>query len=589
VPPAVAKNSPNPSSLLAEADRFYSLFNWPAAHPLYERAEKNFEQLGDRRNAAYARIGRLRSEFGARSYEDVARDLERELRTPVVDNDPRLKLWAYAAKGYTDIEINAPTAKQDWEQVLTLARQMSDKKWINRAQGELGIITFLEGDWKRGAWLVGKAYFETSSAGDIGSQIRYLQFIGAGLNEVNRQSEALHLFDRAMELARDTPGAGFPYMAYEVKAQALTTLGRGEQAEGLLEKTLAQGRAAHRLDTEAQVQTQLGEVELKLGDQRNGVRDLEAAGMLAQRYGFHRISAEAMFDLYGAYRRAGDLSRAEQCVRDGLAASAQIGDRYYLPRDLNALAELEALQGRPREAETSYRRAEAIVDGMLRRAPGRYAEASLLSAVAEIYAGHFRVAAALGDTDEAYRVLERIRGRSTVDMLLRQPTAGSVGCQDSEYEEKIAAVQLHLMQTVDRDRRAALLNDLLEAEVERDYHCELDYGAGNLRTETASLEQLRHVLRPDELLVEYVLNNNASFCLRVTRESAGIVTLPTNSNALDNLVKAYLANVELGRSAETEARELYRLLLQPALGSAQKRGTRGGGPKLMRNWASILP
>jgi hypothetical protein len=78
-----------------------------------------------------------------------------------------------------------------------------------------------------------------------------------------------------------------------------------------LEEALAQGRAANRLDTEAQVQTQQGEVELKLGDQKKGVRDLGAAGTLAQRYRFHRITAEAMFDLYGAYRQTGDLSRAE--------------------------------------------------------------------------------------------------------------------------------------------------------------------------------------------------------------------------------------------------------------------------------------
>ena len=107
-------------------------------------------------------------------------------------------------------------------------------------------------------------------------------------------------------------------------------------------------------------------------------------------------------------------------MRDGLAASAQIGDRYYLPRDLNALAELEALQGRAREAEASYRRAEAIVEGMLTHVPGRYAEASLLSTVAQIHAGHFRVATTLGHIDEAYRLLERIRGRSTVDVLPRQ-------------------------------------------------------------------------------------------------------------------------------------------------------------------------
>jgi CHAT domain-containing protein len=145
-----------------------------------------------------------------------------------------------------------------------------------------------------------------------------------------------------------------------------------------------------------------------------------------------------------------------------------------------------------------------------------------------------------------------------------------VGCQDSGYEERIAAVQVQLMQTADGDRRAALLNELLEAEAELDYHCELDYLAGNLRTETASLEQLRRVLRPDELLLEYVLNNNASFCLRVTRESAGIVTLPASSNLLDNLVRTYLANVGSGRNAEAEAKQLYRVLLQKVLGSGEK-------------------
>jgi len=69
VPAAVAENTPNPSSLLAEGDRLSSLFNWPAAHPLYlhVRSEESFEQFGDRRKAAYARIERLRAEFGTRS------------------------------------------------------------------------------------------------------------------------------------------------------------------------------------------------------------------------------------------------------------------------------------------------------------------------------------------------------------------------------------------------------------------------------------------------------------------------------------------------------------------------------------------
>jgi hypothetical protein len=90
-------------------------------------------------------------------------------------------------------------------------------------------------------------------------------------------------------------------------------------------------------------------------------------------------------------------------VRDGLAASAQIGDRYYLPRDFNALAEL----GRSRDWRQKRKHHTGVPKrswkGMLSRAPGRYAQASLLSAVAEMYAGHFRVPAALGHVDEAYQ------------------------------------------------------------------------------------------------------------------------------------------------------------------------------------------
>jgi hypothetical protein len=115
-----------------------------------------------------------------------ARDLERELQTPLVTGVSRLKLSGVAAKGYTDVEINASTAKQDWEQVLTLAWQLPDTKWSNRAQGELGIITLLEGDWKQGARLIEKAFFETSSAGD-------------------------YLLDRAIELARGHAWGGLSF------------------------------------------------------------------------------------------------------------------------------------------------------------------------------------------------------------------------------------------------------------------------------------------------------------------------------------------------------------------------------------------
>src|SRR6266508_2477966 len=62
----------NPKRLIEKADRLAWLYNWYMAGPLYAEAEKVFEQAGDSRNALYAKIGRLRSEWEAMSFPEVS-------------------------------------------------------------------------------------------------------------------------------------------------------------------------------------------------------------------------------------------------------------------------------------------------------------------------------------------------------------------------------------------------------------------------------------------------------------------------------------------------------------------------------------
>ncbi|HTX77754.1 MAG TPA: hypothetical protein VMD29_16200 [Terracidiphilus sp.] len=59
---ALLKNN-DPHKMLSEANRYYWTHNLPAASPLYERAEKLFEQSQDDRDAVYARIGLIRSQL----------------------------------------------------------------------------------------------------------------------------------------------------------------------------------------------------------------------------------------------------------------------------------------------------------------------------------------------------------------------------------------------------------------------------------------------------------------------------------------------------------------------------------------------
>ena len=69
------------------------------------------------------------------------------------------------------------------------------------------------------------------ASGDIGGQIRFLELLGRGFEEVNRHAEALRFFDRAIKLSVAEKDSGLPFMAYEGKAQALVTTGKAADAK----------------------------------------------------------------------------------------------------------------------------------------------------------------------------------------------------------------------------------------------------------------------------------------------------------------------------------------------------------------------
>jgi len=346
--------SNDPKQLLAEANRLAWLFNGPAADPLYARAEALFAQAGDHRNELYAKIGRIRAEAETMSFVDISNYLAAELKTPLVQSDPELKLWCLTSKGYTDIETDRVSAKRDWEQVQALAKTLGERKWEIRAQGELGLIAFLEGNSAKADRLVGGALLSTMASGDVGGQIRYLELIGTGLDEIKRPEEAIPFFDRAINLAARTADAGFPFMAYEGKAEALSALGKADEARATLTRALDQARANRKRGHEADLLILLGKLSEEQNDKPQAIECLEKAGSLASDLRFYRMVSDAYFELAKIYRGADNLAKAEVCLTRSLDASSRVGDRYYVPQNLTALAELKAREGQRIEADTLY-------------------------------------------------------------------------------------------------------------------------------------------------------------------------------------------------------------------------------------------
>jgi tetratricopeptide (TPR) repeat protein len=265
----------NPKQILAEADRLAWVFNSQAAAPLYSRAEQLFAKSGDEADEIHARVGLIRAQAETMSFVDISHSLAKELDKPVVRNDPGLKLWVLAAKGYTDIEINPSAAKKEWEEAREIASSLGEKQWVERADGELAIFGFLEGDSTGAAKLIGSALLSAMANGDEGGQVRFLEMIGSGMEQEKRYEEALIFFNRAMRIAQETPDAGFPFLSYEGKADALLALGNADQAKVLLQDALAVARQRHKQGHETQVLMLLGELSEKIGDRNGAIRYLE--------------------------------------------------------------------------------------------------------------------------------------------------------------------------------------------------------------------------------------------------------------------------------------------------------------------------
>jgi len=560
-----AQASNDPNVLLAEANHLAWLFNWPKAEPLYVRAEQLFKDRGDKRDEIYARVGRIRAQSEAMSYVDVSEMIGKELDDPVVKNDPELRLWCLAEKGYTDIEISPTATKWDWTEARKIAKSLGEAQWEARATGELGILAFLQGDSRGAAKMVGDALLSAMASGDTGGQVRFLEMLGNGFNTVQRYAESIAFFGRAIKIAEGIPDAGFPYMAFEGKAEALVGENKFEDARQTLNLALGVARKNEKFGHQSQIFIQLGELELRTGSRERATAFLEQAGELGRDHAFFRMADQAFFDLANIYRENGDLKSAAHYASMGLDASRRIGDRYFLPRDLTVLADLKAREGHVAEANELYEQAEQVIDGMLVNLDEAYWSSSLAGAMGETYLHHFELIARSGNVGRALDILERVRGRTAAALLEDKVSFSN---EESPAVQALATtvseLQLRLMRSDSTDERKSLNDQLTEYERRLDWtRNDQDASRHEWLEKPASLKSIQAVLHPNELALEYVLDEPHAFCVWISKEHAGLTVLPAGGQTIRNLTEKYLSSIRAKQDNAHVAEELYSILLQP--------------------------
>ncbi len=551
----------NPKRLIEKADRLAWLYNWYMAGPLYAEAERLFEQAGDRRNALWAKIGRLRSEWESMSFREVSEYLATELETPLAKDDAELRLWLLDAKGAVDLEVNPATARQVYEEARKLARRLGDKAREARASGELGIIAFMEGDTGKSLELLAGALKTSIELKDVGAHIRYLNLMGNGLTLFGRPEDGIRYYDRALQLVRSTPELDTSTMAIAGKARALVALRKRAEAEKLFQETLELAKHRNRRGLAASVLTELGKLANDAGQPKRAVEFYQEAVTLAEAGELHRLVATASFGLAKLYRSLGDLEKAEESAAKGVEASRQVGETFELPERLGLLARLRADRGKIEDADRLYEQAEDVIEGLLVTVASPSSRTSLIGAMSQIYVDHFTLAAdRLKNPARAFEVLETARGRTAADVLRAREPRPSNNTQARTYEREIARLQIRLMRSSTREERKQLLEKLFDAEQQL-YAAKYSHSQRLMeRGEPVQLGELWRALRPDELVIEYALGEPRSYALVIDHSNVRVVPLSARGH-IEALVATYLAQVRSRKAATESAKALHAAVL----------------------------
>ena len=563
-----------PENQLAEAERLAWLKNWTRAEPFFAAAERGFEARGDKRNSLFSHIGGLRGRLPRLPLVETSDKLAALLDDPTVQHDPELKLRCLVVKGDVDMDVDVELAYRDWTEALAVAQQIGHKGWINRANGELGIIAFLRGDSRTSVMRIYGALQTAKKQGDVGGHLRYLTIIASGLTELGSPDQALRMFDEAIAITESNPDLTASLMAYTGKLQALVSLKRAAEAKELMAKALTMAREKGSVGYEAELRMQLGLLANKSGNLKTAFEELQKAAELAGTIDGHRQVGIANLHISQLALQAGMTAEAEKASLAGLRASRAAGDRYFVPKHLAQLAEVHVAKKQYRAAHELYEAAADVMQGMLVNAASSGTKASLIAVMEQVYTGYFRTEAKhLGRLDYAFEAIEQARGRAVTDILRVKPSSDQAApARLSATERRISRLQIQLGNAANRAERRRLLTELHAVEQELN-PLQATYEKAWLQVETrpATLKQIRATLQPDEVLVQYVLGEPASYCIVVRRDSATFHELPSKAK-ISKLTDAFLNEIRKDSTATGTGRDLYTALLGTVrLPSATKR------------------
>ncbi|HEX4771284.1 MAG TPA: hypothetical protein VH351_10655 [Bryobacteraceae bacterium] len=237
---------------------------WQKHNRFYRQAETASRIAGDAHDELRAKLGQIRYRVQQGSYTATREELRQILVTPLVLNDSHLKIRVLEILGNIDLNPNSSAALNDWTEMLATAKNIGDAKWINRANGYLGIVAGINGD----IGSAGKALFQAMGAadksGDIPGELTFGIWLANGMSTNGMADGAVHLLDRVEASAKRGGYTELPIQFSIAKIRALSASRSDQardQAKALLQVTLADAQRQEIPGARTDLLSQAGQIE----------------------------------------------------------------------------------------------------------------------------------------------------------------------------------------------------------------------------------------------------------------------------------------------------------------------------------------
>ena len=197
-----------------------------------------------------------------------------------------------------------------------------------RAIGEQGIAAFLLGDIATAKKNVVKAW-TVAKVADPAAHIRYASVYGTGLVELQKYCEALGPLDEAIKVSKDKPDVAYPTIAINAKIEALSGLGRNQEALALASETMQRASNYHLAGHLYELYQARAGIYGRMGQWDRAADDYARAIQYAKQLSYWRGMTQADGLLAKAYLQRGELRPVLAAVNDAIEANKQIPDDLF--------------------------------------------------------------------------------------------------------------------------------------------------------------------------------------------------------------------------------------------------------------------